>query len=110
MEMFDNFCTVIGAVAIVIGIYEIITKRLVGRKLEDVPKERQLKFLPFDVATYIGCGILMMLLGLNAYLPFMNNGIIIMVVIVLSIAIVGMNAYFGNKILGTPNNSNRLRK
>lgn len=110
MEMFDNFCTVIGAVAIVIGIYEIFTKRLVGRKLEDVPKERQLKFLPYDVATYIVCGILMMLLGLNAYLPFMNNGIIIMVIIVLSIAIVGMNAYFGNKILGTSNRSDRLRK
>lgn len=102
MEMFDSFCTIIGIVGIIIGLFELVTKKLVGRKLEGVSAEKQRKFLPYDVATYIVCGGLMTLLGLGEKLPFMTSGIAVIICIVASISMIAVNAHFGNKILGAP--------
>ena len=103
MEMYDNFCTIIGIIAVVIGIYELFTKTLVGRDRDKdkITKEAAAKFLPYDVATYIITGVLMTLLGLNAKIPFMQSGAATAIAIALSLTIIVLNVYLSNKILGT---------
>lgn len=112
LEMYDSFCTIIGFVAIGIGVYELLTKKLVGRELEGISEDRIARFLPYDVATYIVAGVLMALLGLGSKIPFMQNGIAVAAAIVLSLATIAFNAHYANKILGKTRNirANRLRK
>lgn len=102
MEMFDSFCTLVGIAGVAIGLLELFSKKLIGRKLEGVSAEKQRKFLPYDVATYLVCGGLMALLGLGEKLPFMKTGAAVIICIAVSVSMVALNAYFGNKILGAP--------
>ena len=100
MEMYDSFCTIIGLIAVGIGIYELVTKKLVGRDLDGISEDKIKKFLPYDVATYVIAGGLMALTGANAKFTFMQNTTVMVVSIALSLGAVAMNVYFGNKILG----------
>ena len=109
MDPMDSYFVIIGIIAVGVGIYELITKKLVGRKLEGVKKENVRKFLPYDVATYIIDGVTMVLLGSGQYVPFMRTTVGIFAVIILSLAVLVGNWYFSKKILGTPSNTERLR-
>ena len=100
MEFLDSYCAVIGLVAVGMGIYELITKKLVGRKVEKVPKEDILRFLPYDAATYIIIGLLLALQGLNQYFPLMGNGYVVLVTSVLTVVIIYFNWRLSRKFLG----------
>ena len=100
MEFLDSYCAVIGLVAVGMGIYELITKKLVGRKVEKASKEDILRFLPHDAATYIIIGILLTLQGLNSYFPVMSNGYVVLVTTVLTIVIIYFNWRLSRKYLG----------
>ena len=109
MDAMDSYFVIIGIIAVGVGIFELITKKLVGRKLEGVKKENIRKFLPYDVATYIIDGVPMVLLGSGNYIPFMRTGVGIFSVIILSLAVLVGNWYFGKKFLGTPSAAPRLK-
>ena len=96
MEFLDSYCTVIGLVAVGVGIYELVTKKLVGRKLEKVTQEDILHFLPYDAATYILVGLLLALQGL----PLMKNGIVVLITSVLTLVIIYFNWRLSRKYLG----------
>ena len=109
MEFLDTYCSIIGVVAVGIGIYELITKKLVGRKVEKVSQEDILRFLPYDAATYILVGIMLALQGLNTYIPVMKSGVVVLITTVLTIAIIYFNWRFARKFLGVQQEHDRLR-
>ena len=109
MEFLDTYCAIIGVVAVGIGIYELITKKLVGRKVEKVPQEDILRFLPYDAATYILVGIMLALQGLNTYIPVMKSGIVVLITTVLTIVIIYFNWRFARKYLGVQQEHDRLK-
>ena len=100
MEAFDNICFFIGIISVGIGIYEFLTKKLVGRDTEKIPAEKCLRFLPYDVLTYILAGILMALLGQSARIPFLQKPFAVPVLVVLALLVIALNIYTANRILG----------
>ncbi len=100
MEAFDQFCLIFGIMAVGIGLYELFTKQLVGRKLEGVPEKNIRAFLPYDVATYVIGGILLALLGLGDRAPFFQKPPVVTVTILLSLLVIGLNISFGRRFLG----------
>ena len=100
MEAFDNICFFIGIISVVIGIYEFLTKKLVGRDTANIPEEQCLRFLPYDALTYILTGILMAVLGQSSRIPFLQKPFAVPALVILAIAIIGLNIYYANRILG----------
>ena len=100
MEALDNICLITGVISVGVGIYICVTKKLVGRDTAKIPKERILKFLPYETATYILLGIFLALLGLGKQLPVFQKDAVIAILIALSVLIIGLNIHFANKILG----------
>lgn len=105
MDSLNMIFTFIGVVAIVFGIYIFISKRLYGRKLDGVSKEKILKFVPYEAATYVLLGILMILQGQEQNIPFMHNGVVVIILMIVAVAIIAANVYFSNKILGPVHNT-----
>lgn len=103
MEAFDTFCILGGIAGAAVGIYEAFTKNILWRDLAGVKKKNMLKFLPYDVATYLIIGIMLAFSGLGSRFPFLEKPVCIIAEIVLSIATVCMNVYFSNKYLGKTN-------
>ena len=103
MEAFDTFCVLGGIAGIAVGIYEAFTRTILWRDLAGVKKKNILKFLPYDVATYIVIGIMLAFSGLGSRFPFLEKPVCIILEIVLSIATVCANVYFSNKYLGKSN-------
>lgn len=99
MELIDSYCAIFGIIAFGVGVYELITKKLVGRKDVHASKKQIRKFLPYDVATYMIDGALLTMMGLTKYFPFMGKGPVIIVTIIASIAVVAANVYFSKKYL-----------
>lgn len=97
MESFDTLYLVVGAVAVAVGIYMLITKKLIGRK-EGVPKKLEAKFVKLDAATYIAEGLLSASLGLGSIVPFLNNLIVQFIIIALGVCVVAVNYFIGKKI------------
>ena len=97
METFNSYCVIIGIGAIGVGLYVLFTKKLLGRNTGSASKETIQKFLPIEVATYIILGLLMALMGLPQYFPFVENPIVITVLVVLSLAVVAVNVILGRK-------------
>ena len=100
MEAFDNICFFIGIISVVIGIYEFLTKKLVGRDTANIPEEQCLRFLPYDALTYILTGILMAVLGQSSRIPCLQKPFAVPALVILAIAIIGLNIYYANRILG----------
>ena len=109
MEMYDSFCTIIGLIAVGIGIYELVTKKLVGRDLDGVSQDKIQKFLPYDVVTYVIAGGLMALTGANSKFTFMQNTTVMVISIAISLGAVAMNVYFTKKYLGIKKQNPRLK-
>ena len=100
MEAFDSICLLTGIASVGIGIYEFITKQLVGRGVVKATREQILRFLPYDAATYLLTGILLALLGLGGRIEFFAKTPVIIAIVILSIVIIGFNIRFANQILG----------
>ena len=100
MEAFDSLLIIFGICGVLLGLYELFTKNVVGRKLTGVSKERIEKFSGYDAITYIVEGLMGLLLGMSEKIPFMQNNIIRIIVIVVVIAGLVFNGYFANQILG----------
>lgn len=97
MEAFNTYCTIIGIVAVGMGIYMLITKKLVGRNTGSASRETILKFLPIEVATYVLEGILLIVMGLPKYFPFAESTVGTYILIGISLAIVVVNVILGKK-------------
>ena len=108
MDTFNSFSIIIGSVAIVVGIYELITGELMWREGVKLTKEKVKKFLPYDVATYIIAGIMLALSGMGKYFPFLDKPVFVIGSIVVSLIALGVNVYFSNKILGKPDTTQHL--
>lgn len=103
MEILDNFCLLTGVLSIGVAGYEAWNRTLVGRDAGRLSADQIRKFLPYDVLTYLLCGILLALLGLGGRIPFFQKGAVTAVIILLSIVVIALNVYFANRILGKRN-------
>lgn len=103
MEILDNFCLLTGVLSIGVAGYEAWNRTLVGRDASRLSADQIRKFLPYDVLTYLLCGILLALLGLGGRIPFFQKGAVTAVIILLSIVVIALNVYFANRILGKRN-------
>ena len=99
MELMDSYCAIVGIIAIGVGLYELFTKQLVGRKDLRASKAQILKFLPIDAATYIVDGALLTLMGMGNYFPFVAQSPVIIGIIIASLAVIALNVYFSRKML-----------
>ena len=97
MEALNTYTVVIGVVAIGIGIYILFTKKLLGRSTGSADKKTILKFLPYEVATYISEGILLIVMGLPQVFPFAGTTAGTFILIGISLAIVVVNVILGKK-------------
>ena len=105
MEAFDTFCVLGGIAGVAVGIYEAFAKTILWRDLQGVKKPNILKFLPYDVATYLIIGVMLAFSGLGSRFPFLERPVCIILEIVLSIATVCVNVHFSNKYLGKTSTS-----
>ena len=108
MRTMDSFSLIIGVIAVGVGLYELITKSLVGRDAYRLTPEKTKKFLPYDVATYIIAGIALAMTGAGDYFPFAKSGWFVILSIGISMAVIIMNVVFTNRILGKPDTTKRL--
>lgn len=99
MESFDSLYLILGVIAAGIGIYMLLTKRLVGRKEESVPKKHLREVIQLDGLTYIACGVISLLLGLGSQVPFFSNLVVQLVLIAVGVAMVFVNYSLGKKII-----------
>ena len=97
MDFFNSYCVIIGIVAVGIGIYMLITKKIIGRNTGSAKKEIIMKFLPIEVATYVIEGLLLILMGLPQYFPFMENTVVVYVTICAALLIIVANIILGKK-------------
>ena len=97
MEAFNTYCALIGVIAIGMGIYMLFTKKLLGRNTGSADKKTILKFLPIEVATYVLEGILLIVMGLPQYFPFVENTTVVYIIIGVSLAIIAVNVVLGKK-------------
>ena len=97
MDFFNSYCVIIGIVAVGIGIYMLITKKIIGRNTGSAKKETIMKFLPIEVATYVIEGLLLILMGLPQYFPFMENTVVVYVTIGAALLIIVANVILGKK-------------
>ena len=102
MDMFDSFSLIIGVVAVGIGLYELVTKTLLGRDCSVYKKEAIQKFLPYDIATYIVAGGLLGLMGAGKWFPWAKNTTFIIIGMIISLIAIVLNVVAANKILGKP--------
>lgn len=97
MDFFNSYCAIIGAAAICVGIYVLITKKLIGRNTGSAKRETILKFVPIEAATYVLEGILLMLMGLPQYFPFMGKDAAVYAATGAALAIIVANVILGRK-------------
>ncbi len=97
MDFFNSYCVIIGIIAVVIGVYMLITKKIIGRNTGSATKETIMKFLPIEVATYVIEGLLLILMGLPQYFPFMEKGAAVYVAIGAALLVIVANIILGKK-------------
>ena len=102
METFDSFSLIIGVIGVGIGLYELVTRNIVGRDLSGISETQIRKFLPYDVLTYIIAGALLALMGAGRWFAFVKTTAFIMISIFGSLAVIALNFVVANKILGKP--------
>ena len=97
MDFFNSYCVIIGMIAVVLGIYMLITKKIIGRNTGTAKKETIMKFPPIEVTTYVIEGLLLILMGLPQYFPFMGKGVAVYVTIGVALLIIVANIILGKK-------------
>lgn len=115
MDTFNSYCVIIGVVAIVMGIYMLFTRKLIGRNTGSASKKTIMKFLPIEVGTYVLEGLLLIIMGMPQRFPFVNRSGVTLAIIGLSLAIIAVNVILGKKFFpdarssDTRNRSPRLK-
>ena len=99
MDSFDVLFVLFGLAGIAAGIYELVTRKLVNRKVEGVSEKKIQAFLPWDALTYIGEGVLLALSGLNRYVPFLNTVWAVILGMVLVIGLLALNMKKSRELL-----------
>ena len=89
----------VGVIAVIMGVYELSMKKVVGRNVTASKPEEIVKFSRIDGVTYLIEGTLCILLGFSDYIPFMNGSIMPLVVLIAIIALVIFNYVMAKKIL-----------
>lgn len=97
MDIFNSYCVIIGTGAVCAGIYMLITKKLIGRNTGSAKKETIMKFLPIEVVTYVVEGLLLVLIGLPQYFPFMEKDFAVYTAIGIALAVIAVNVVLGKK-------------
>lgn len=108
MDSFDAISRLIGIAAVAVGIYELVTKKLVGRDLSAATEEGIRKFLPFDVLTYVGVGLLILFTSSSQWIPFAGNMWVNIASMVLSFALIALNVSKSTRLLGKPKRNPHL--
>ena len=99
MDFFNVIMVFLGIVAIFAGAYEWAKKTVVCRNVRASTPEQIRKFSPIDGFTYIGEGILVILLAFENYLPFMKTRAAEYIVCALIVALAVYNYIMAKKLL-----------
>lgn len=88
-----------GIVSVCVGVYELVKKTVVGRNVSASTPEEIKKFSKVDATTYLVEGVLVICLGFDKYLPFMNNSIAPIVIFIAIVIMVIYNYRMAKKML-----------
>ena len=101
MEFINVVMVFIGLVAIFAGAYEYTKKTVVGRNVRASTPEQIRRFSVYDAFTYIGEGVLVILLAFSDYIPFMNSEVASITVTVLIGVLLVFNYVMAKKLLNS---------
>lgn len=99
MEFVNVVMVFIGLVAIFVGTFEYMKKTVVGRNVRASKPEQIRNFSVVDAFTYIGEGVLVILLAFSDYIPFLAGEASRTVLVVLLLALVVFNYIMAKKML-----------
>lgn len=99
MEFISVLMVFIGLIAVFAGTYELTKKTVVGRNVRASKPEQIRKFSEIDGATYLGEGVLVIVLAFSDYLPFVSTVPGKTVIVVLIVTLVIFNYIMARKTL-----------
>lgn len=99
MDTINLIMVLFGIIAVMTGGYELLKKTVVGRNVAASKPEEIAKFSKIDGITYLVEGVCAILLGFSDQIPFMQNGVVKILAVVLIVAAIIMNFVMARKML-----------